>query len=60
MNNAGYALTGAVEDVDDDEARALFEVMVHAPMRLARLALPSMRAARRRPDRERLVDRRAA
>jgi NAD(P)-dependent dehydrogenase (short-subunit alcohol dehydrogenase family) len=44
VNNAGYAVTGAVEDVDDDEARALFEVMVHAPMRLARLALPSMRS----------------
>jgi len=43
VNNAGYAVTGAVEDVDDDEARALFEVMVHAPMRLARLALPSLR-----------------
>ena len=44
VNNAGYGLTGAVEDVDDDEARALFETMVHAPMRLARLALPAMRA----------------
>ena len=39
VNNAGYGLTGAVEDVGDDEARALFETMVHAPMRLARLAL---------------------
>ncbi len=45
VNNAGYAVTGAVEDVPDEEARALFEVMVHAPMRLTRLALPSMRAA---------------
>lgn len=45
VNNAGYALTGAVEDVGDDEARALFEVMVHAPIRLARLALPGMREA---------------
>jgi NAD(P)-dependent dehydrogenase (short-subunit alcohol dehydrogenase family) len=45
VNNAGYAVTGAIEDVGDDEARALFEVMVHAPMRLSRLALPSMRAA---------------
>ena len=45
VNNAGYAVTGAVEDVEDDEARALFETMVHAPMRLARLALPSMREA---------------
>jgi NAD(P)-dependent dehydrogenase (short-subunit alcohol dehydrogenase family) len=44
VNNAGYGVTGAVEDVGDDEARALFETMVHAPMRLARLALPSMRA----------------
>lgn len=44
VNNAGYSLTGAVEDVEDDEARHLFETMVHAPMRLARRALPSMRA----------------
>lgn len=43
VNNAGYAVTGAVEDVGDDEAEALFRTMVHAPMRLARLALPSMR-----------------
>ena len=43
VNNAGYALTGAVEDVDEDEAHRLFETMVHAPMRLARLALPGMR-----------------
>jgi len=45
VNNAGYGLTGAVEDVDDDEARALLETMVLAPMRLARLALPAMRDA---------------
>jgi NAD(P)-dependent dehydrogenase (short-subunit alcohol dehydrogenase family) len=43
VNNAGYSLTGAVEDVSDDEAHRLFETMVHAPMRLARLALPGMR-----------------
>ncbi len=42
VNNAGYGLTGAVEDVSDDEARQLFETMVHAPMRLTRLALPRM------------------
>jgi NAD(P)-dependent dehydrogenase (short-subunit alcohol dehydrogenase family) len=46
VNNAGYGVTGAVEDVGDEEALALFETMVHAPMRLARLALPSMRAHR--------------
>ena len=43
VNNAGYGLTSAVEDVDDDEARALLETLVVAPMRLTRLALPSMR-----------------
>src|SRR6476660_1727770 len=40
VNNAGYALTGAIEDVSDDEAHALFETMVHAPMRRGQLALP--------------------
>ncbi|MCU1498220.1 MAG: putative oxidoreductase [Acidimicrobiales bacterium] len=43
VNNAGYALTGAVEDVGDEEAHRLFETMVHAPMRLARLALHGLR-----------------
>lgn len=43
VNNAGFAVTGAIEDVDDEEARAIFETMVLAPMRLARLALPTMR-----------------
>jgi NAD(P)-dependent dehydrogenase (short-subunit alcohol dehydrogenase family) len=43
VNNAGYGLTGAVEDVDDDEAHRLMETMVFAPARLARLALPGMR-----------------
>ncbi|HMC38475.1 MAG TPA: SDR family NAD(P)-dependent oxidoreductase, partial [Acidimicrobiales bacterium] len=45
VNNAGYGGIGAIEDVDDDEARGLLETMVVAPMRLARLALPHMRAA---------------
>src|SRR4051794_30102682 len=45
VNNAGYGLTAAVEDVDDDEARAILETMVLAPMRLVRLALPAMRTA---------------
>jgi NAD(P)-dependent dehydrogenase (short-subunit alcohol dehydrogenase family) len=42
VNNAGYAVTGAVEDITDDEARRLLETMVIAPMRLARLTLPRM------------------
>jgi NAD(P)-dependent dehydrogenase (short-subunit alcohol dehydrogenase family) len=45
VNNAGYGITGAVEEVDDDEARAVLETMVVAPMRLARLVLPAMREA---------------
>jgi len=45
VNNAGYGQVGAVEDVDDAEAHHLFETMVFGPMRLARLALPSMREA---------------
>lgn len=45
VNNAGYGHTGAIEDVSDDEARQLLETMVVAPMRLARLAIPAMRAA---------------
>ncbi|HZU71411.1 MAG TPA: SDR family NAD(P)-dependent oxidoreductase [Acidimicrobiales bacterium] len=43
VNNAGYSVTGAVEDVGDDEARHALETMVVAPMRLARLSLPHMR-----------------
>lgn len=43
VNNAGYAVTGAIEDVPDDEARQILETMAIAPMRLARLALPAMR-----------------
>ena len=45
VSNAGYSVTGAVEDVGDDEARAGLEMMVIAPMRIARLALPQMLSA---------------
>lgn len=44
INNAGYSVIGSIEDVTDDEARGVLEAMVLAPMRLARLALPHMRA----------------
>lgn len=43
VNNAGYMLYSAVEEVDDDDARALLETMVIAPIRLARLCVPHMR-----------------
>ena len=44
VNNAGFAQPGAVEDVDDEAARHQLEVNLVAPMRLARLVLPTMRA----------------
>ena len=43
VNNAGYAQSGAVEDVDDAMVRRQLETNVVAPMRLARLVLPGMR-----------------
>ena len=45
VNNAGTSFTGAVEEVEDATARAALETMTLAPIRLARLALPSMREA---------------
>src|SRR3954469_25859005 len=46
VNNAGYGITGAVEDVPEDEARPVREPVGLAPMRLPRLALPSKRDRR--------------
>ncbi|MCA9503927.1 MAG: SDR family NAD(P)-dependent oxidoreductase [Spirochaetaceae bacterium] len=45
VNNAGRALLGAIETTPEDEARALFETLVFSSLRLARLAVPSMREA---------------
>lgn len=45
VNNAGAQATGAVEEIPDDEARLALETMLVAPVRMARLALPHMRAA---------------
>ncbi len=44
VNNAGYSIAGAIEDVADDEALTALQTMLLGPMRLARLALPHMRA----------------
>jgi len=44
VNNAGLSVTGSIEDVPDVDARRAFEAMVFAPIRLARLSLPHMRA----------------
>lgn len=45
VNNAGYSVTGSIDDVTDAEARAAFETMVIAPMRLARHAVLHLRTA---------------
>ena len=43
VNNAGISNLGAVEDVSDADARKQLEIMLVAPIRLARLAIPHMR-----------------
>ena len=43
VNNAGYAQSGAIEDVSDAQVRAQLETNVVAPLRIARLVLPRMR-----------------
>lgn len=44
VNNAGFLQSGAVEDVSDEQVRRQLETNVVAPIRLARLVLPGMRA----------------
>lgn len=44
VNNAGFGLYGAVEDIPVDDARYQFEVNVFGPARLTQLLLPAMRA----------------
>lgn len=44
VNNAGIAIGGPVEMSDDEAARLMFETNVLGPLRMARAALPAMRA----------------
>ena len=44
VNNAGYGLYGAAEDVPLEDARYQFEVNLFGPARLTQLVLPYMRA----------------
>ncbi|MEP2117121.1 MAG: oxidoreductase [Bauldia litoralis] len=44
VNNAGYAVYGAVEDVPIDDARRQFEVNLFGLARMTQLVLPGMRA----------------
>lgn len=47
VNNAGVALRGYFEDLDEDEIRRLFAINVFGTMAVTRAALPVMREARR-------------
>jgi len=46
VNNAGYGLLGAVEEVTDAQARELFDVQVFGAWNVVRQALPVLREAR--------------
>ncbi|MBA2320652.1 MAG: SDR family NAD(P)-dependent oxidoreductase, partial [Deltaproteobacteria bacterium] len=43
VNNAGVALGGFLEDVDEDEFRQVFDTNVLAPWALTKAVLPTMR-----------------
>ncbi|MFJ9950838.1 oxidoreductase [Kitasatospora sp. NPDC091207] len=46
VNNAGYGLVGAIEEVPDQAARALFDVNVFGVLNTLRATLPTLRAQR--------------
>jgi NAD(P)-dependent dehydrogenase (short-subunit alcohol dehydrogenase family) len=46
VNNAGYGLVGALEELSDEQIRANMETNFFAPVALLRAALPLMRAQR--------------
>lgn len=46
VNNAGYGIIGALEEVGDDDVRRVFDVNVFGLLRVTRAVLPYMRAQR--------------
>jgi NAD(P)-dependent dehydrogenase (short-subunit alcohol dehydrogenase family) len=46
VNNAGYAVIGAAEEMTDTQVRAQLDSMLLGPILLTRAVLPAMRAAR--------------
>ncbi|MCY1144199.1 SDR family NAD(P)-dependent oxidoreductase [Actinoplanes sp. Pm04-4] len=48
VNNAGYGLFGAVEQISDAQARKLFDTNVLANLSVLRAALPALRASKGR------------
>ena len=47
VNNAGYGLFGALEEVTEQEVRRLFDVNVFGPLQVMQAALPFLRGQRR-------------
>ena len=47
VNNAGYAVIGAIEELSDDEVRKQFDANVFGLWSMIRASLPTMRAQRR-------------
>ena len=43
VNNAGYALPGAIEEIPDEQVRKLFDVNVFGVLRMIRAVVPHMR-----------------
>lgn len=46
VNNAGFAMVGALEESTIEQAKSMFETNVFGPMRMVRAVLPGMRARR--------------
>lgn len=46
VNNAGYGVVGAIEEISDADVRDAMEVMFHGPLRLTQLVLPQLRERR--------------
>ena len=60
VNNAGTSFARGLDELTDEDWQGQWELHVMAPMRLMRAAAPRMAAARRRADRQRLLERRQA
>nr|WP_314429049.1 SDR family NAD(P)-dependent oxidoreductase [uncultured Brevundimonas sp.] len=56
VNNAGFGLYGAVEDIPLEEARYQFEVNLFGAARLTQLLLPAMRGPQGRNHRQHHLD----
>ncbi|KAE8353381.1 putative short chain oxidoreductase/dehydrogenase [Aspergillus coremiiformis] len=46
VNNAGFAVVGAVEDIDETTAKAQFDTNVFGVLKVTQAVLPTMRAAK--------------